>query len=180
MDCTDCKYHDDCPYDPASCDFLNGKDAEISTLRAQLEEANKQKRIAFQDYNDLCEVVGERDAELERLKNCECGKCHRSLAPDGDCHGCRADRLEMEIERLEKRVRGDDRAMLQYEDALEEYCAEMRAVQSRARAWKRCAKRWRGIIRMWPKGLVSAPELEIKLETLSELNPRPESKSEPE
>ena len=33
-------------------------------------------------------------AEVERLRESECGKCGRSLAPDGDCHGCRADRLE--------------------------------------------------------------------------------------
>lgn len=32
-----------------------------------------------------------------RLRDMECGKCGRSLAPDGDCHGCRADRLEVKI-----------------------------------------------------------------------------------
>ena len=36
-------------------------------------------------------------AEVERLRESECGKCGRSLAPDGDCHGCRADRLEAEV-----------------------------------------------------------------------------------
>jgi hypothetical protein len=120
---------------------------EISTLRAQLEEARGEvERITemadrqYEDYTETQDSHWAALAEIERLKNAE-----KSLLDD-----------------------------------VEVLWNAMVANGKRSRAWKRCAKRWRGIIRMWPKGLVSAPELEIKLETLSELNPRPESKSEPE
>lgn len=46
----------------------------------------------------LDEVLKERDearAVADRLREAVCLECHRSLAPDGDCHGCRADRLEV-------------------------------------------------------------------------------------
>lgn len=40
---------------------------------------------------------GRLDDTIDRLRSAECGKCGRSLAPDGDCHGCRADRLEVKL-----------------------------------------------------------------------------------
>jgi len=46
-------------------------------------------------------IAEEKQAEIERLqaenkqlREAECGVCGRSLPPDGDCHGCRADRAE--------------------------------------------------------------------------------------
>lgn len=44
----------------------------------------------------VCEMC-ELESELTRLRDLTCGKCGRSLAPDGDCHGCRADLLEVEM-----------------------------------------------------------------------------------
>ena len=44
-------------------------------------------------YDEHCPHCVHRDELIEDMKQAECGKCGRSLAPDGDCFGCEADRL---------------------------------------------------------------------------------------
>ncbi|OEU66297.1 MAG: hypothetical protein BA863_10390 [Desulfovibrio sp. S3730MH75] len=60
----------------------------------------------------LCIAIGRRlekcRTELSNLREAICGKCGRSLAPDGDCHGCRADKLEIIISEIKEwRARAD-------------------------------------------------------------------------
>jgi len=59
--------------------------------RARTAEARAEKA-----ERRFAELAGEND----RLREAECGRCGRSLPPDGDCHGCRADKLEAEVDRL--------------------------------------------------------------------------------
>ena len=67
---------------------------------------------------EICELekeVEELKAKLGNLQDAVCGKCGRSLAPDGDCHGCRADRLEATLLGVRERhtaTLDDVRAML--------------------------------------------------------------------
>ena len=60
-----------------------GGDDKVLSLLAAIDEAETRAEKA--------------EAEIERLRDAECGTCGRSLAPDGDCHGCRADRLEARV-----------------------------------------------------------------------------------
>ena len=48
-------------------------------------------------YDEHCEHCIHRDDYIEYLRNAECGKCGRSLPPDGDCYGCESDRLTAEL-----------------------------------------------------------------------------------
>jgi len=42
-------------------------------------------------------IMREQKAKLIFIKDAVCGKCGRSLPPDGDCYGCAADRLQIEL-----------------------------------------------------------------------------------
>ena len=74
--------------DPA--DDLKQAEAEIERLEKQITYMRKS--------------IVALDVETGRLRNAECGKRGRSLVPDGDCHGCRADRLEVEADHLRNQI----------------------------------------------------------------------------
>ena len=55
------------------------------------------ERLQYIRIHKDAPMIGNLLDEIDALiaERVVCLKCHRSLAPDGDCHGCRADRLEV-------------------------------------------------------------------------------------
>ena len=141
---------------------------ETGVLKSELEEAREDIKALEETGKNLVLEIGDRQAEIERLKNqneflknAECGECKRSLAPDGDCYGCQADKLQAEIERLKTKIRRLKIAIGEAEqwgkiaenrkEWLEDKMAEVDFYASRAAAWKRCAKMWRRSSISWQK-----------------------------
>lgn len=83
--------------------ILDGKGevmSEPNTKNEWMREAlqlREELKVQREMTLDLADELKKAEAANERLRNAECGKCGRSLAPDGDCHGCRADRLEARV-----------------------------------------------------------------------------------
>lgn len=107
----DCYAHEMC----AECH--NEDIAELEAAKAALREEVGRLEGYKTDYlgvRSLCGLVDDdatvtdfidglfgrveaAEAKAANLRDATCGKCGRSLAPDGDCHGCRADKLEVKI-----------------------------------------------------------------------------------
>ena len=71
-------------------------------------------------YDEHCPHCVHRDELIEDMKQAECGKCGRSLAPDGDCFGCEADRLTAENAALLEVFRAG-KAIIDYSEEGERY-----------------------------------------------------------
>jgi hypothetical protein len=70
----------------------------VERLRADNEE------LMTEAVKDYVRINAGRE-EIERLRAViatDCKECGRALPGDGDCHGCRADKLETELERLRR------------------------------------------------------------------------------
>lgn len=69
--------------------------SENDRLIAKLARAEDElDRVTLVMDSDLANVTNAKlREENERLRQAECGRCGRSLPPDGDCYGCESDRL---------------------------------------------------------------------------------------
>lgn len=89
--------------EPAICFDMEGDHWEDETHAWMFIASRTFDKLRAQEAR-----VAELEKNLEAVRDAECGKCGRSLAPDGDCHGCRADRLEVEVERLKTEQEAHD------------------------------------------------------------------------
>jgi len=77
-------------------------DEKRKSTEADNRQLDMQLQVALDNGDENEKEIEKAEADNERLRELTCCKCGRSLAPDGDCHGCRADRLEKALEAVKR------------------------------------------------------------------------------